>query len=53
MALTSAGTSDGAAPTRCMPVSTFTWTDVRWPMVRAAWENCSMASCEYTVGVMP
>ncbi len=45
--------SSGAAPTRCMPVSTLTWTPTGRPAAAAAALQAAMPSAEYSVGVSP
>ena len=40
------GRSSGVAPTRCIPVSTLTWTALRRPDARAPAAKAAMASAE-------
>ena len=48
-----AGKATGSAPTRCMPVSTLTWTATGRPAARADAAQASIAWSEYRVGVSP
>ena len=45
--------SSGAAPTRCMPVSTLTCTPTGRPAATAAALKAAIPSAEYSVGVSP
>ena len=45
--------SSGAAPTRCMPVSTLTWTATGRPAAAAAAPKAAIPPAEYSVGVSP